>query len=343
MQGMHSRWITPWVMAFSIAAGGAVAQSPQPAAKVLATPAAPVLPQAWPEHRPRVEITATTRFGDDETFAPWRVADGWASSMWCEGAPGDGLNQALTFRFDVPQRFARIDVQGGAMASSEHFLANDVPIGWELRTDTGVRLHAKDTALTPVQTGRGPTGLTTFRLPQKPLRSFQLRIEGLLRKDGGAHACVSEVRLHRHEVAEPVPIAPVPLDPKPYLALPRDLQQILTALSSCDEAALGTHLQYPFTWDVEEPSLHARGATVTPVTTLEFHHPSELSRTCRERPFEAPLPPPGTTVQSLLHETVVEAKDRVSITFPSAVPDAQGMRWWLSFRGDRWVVVELQR
>src|SRR5690606_36488269 len=181
---------------------------------------------AWPEHRPRVEISATSRFGDDGTFAPWRVVAGWASSLWCEGARGDGLNQALTFKFDVPQRFARIEVQGGALASTEHFLANDVPIGWELRTDTGVRLHAKDSALTPVQTGRGPTGLTTFRLPQKPLRSFQLRIEGLLRKDGGAHACVSEVRLFRHEVAEPVPIAPVPLEAKPYLALPRALQQV---------------------------------------------------------------------------------------------------------------------
>src|SRR5690606_27900039 len=143
MPGMHIRRITAWAMALSLLFGGAVAPAAAPSPKA---PAQRRESLAWPEHRPRVEISATSRFGDDGTFAPWRVVDGWASSLWCEGARGDGLNQALTFKFDVPQRFARIEVQGGAMASTEHFLANDVPIGWELRTDTGVRLHAKDSA-----------------------------------------------------------------------------------------------------------------------------------------------------------------------------------------------------
>src|SRR5690606_5968062 len=141
-----------------LGAGGAFAQTPpvsswQPLRPTLPLLGAPPLPGTWPVDRPRVEIGATSHFGGDQDFAPWRVMDGWASSLWCEGVEGPGLGEALTFHFDVPQRLARVEVQAGAMASSEHFLANDVPIGWELRTDAGARLRAKDTALTPVQTG----------------------------------------------------------------------------------------------------------------------------------------------------------------------------------------------
>jgi len=294
----------------------------------------------WPASRPRVEVTATSQVGQGQDNAPWRIFDGWASGLWCEGVEGPGLGEAVTVRFDAPIPVDRVEVQGGVLASGEHFHANDVPIGWRLSTDGGTAQSARDTAMNTAVPSRGPTGLTRFELTGAPIRSVRLQLEGVLRKDGGEHTCISELRIFRDGAEDP--LSPVPLSSAAYKALPGDLEALIRALAGCSEAELAARVHFPLWWDVPEASVKAEGGTVTPVTTLKFRTPAELAKTCRERPAEAPRPPEGTSREKLLESLYVEAPDRVALTFPSQAGE-EGMRWRLSWRAGRWILLDAQR
>lgn len=314
-------------------------QAPKPT-KTAPTEAREASAAGWPSSRPRVEVTATSQFGQGQDHAPWRIFDGWASGLWCEGVDGPGLKESVTVRFDAPVRLGRLEVQGGVLASGEHFDANDVPIGWRLSTDAGFSRSGRDTALGSSVPSQGPTGLTRFTLPDAPVRSLRLQLEGVLAKDGGAHTCISELRMFAPGAEDP--LSPVPLEAAAYQALPGDLTALMTALAGCSEVELAARVHFPLWWDVPEPIVKAEGGTVTPVTTLKFRKPTELAKTCAERPAETPRAPQGTSRDKLLESLYVEAPDRVALTFPS-LPGEEGMRWRLSWRAGRWILLDAQR
>lgn len=308
-------------------------------------PAAAAQSAGWPMSRPRIEVVASSQFGSGEDFAAWRVVDGWATGLWCEGVPGSGLGQTLELRLDEPRALARVEVLGGSLVSGEHFVANDVPVRWSLKSDAGAKAEGLDAALSSSAPADGPSGVTRLALPDsRPVRSLLLTMTGVVERDGPHHGCVSEVRLFPPGADTEGALMPVPLPAKAYAALPADLAALLAALQRCDPAELGARVHFPLGWDIPEQTVRAPGGSVTPMTRLTFRNASELAKTCRERPRELPGPPRETTVRGLLETVFVEAPSAVAVTFPAADGQAEsGMRWRLAFRDERWVLMDAER
>jgi hypothetical protein len=239
-----------------------------------------------------------------------------------------------------------VEVQGGALVSGEHFVANDVPVRWSLKSDAGAKRAGLDAALSSSAPANGPSGITRIALADdRPVRSLLLTMTGVVERDGeNHHSCVSEVRLFPAGADAANALQPVPLPAKAYAALPGDLSALIEALQRCKAPELGARIHFPLGWDVPEQTVRAPGGSVTPITRLTFRNATELAKTCSERPGELPRPPPGTTVQGLLESLFVETPTSVAVTFPAAGGRSEaGMRWHLAFRDERWVLMDAER
>lgn len=310
--------------------------------------------RAWPARMPRVEASATSTLG--APFAPWRVVDGWARGLWCEGREDDGLGEALTLRFDVPQQLGYARLESGVLISVEHFQANTVPTVVELTTDDGRRVLAGDQALVRAQQWGGrtnPNGVTLFPLGGAPVRSLTLRVRQA--QLGPGHTCLSELQLFPGQpldtegapgalvqvadaLDEEARLQPVPLQAAAYEAFPTGVPRVLEALRTCDAGALAALVRYPLTYDWVDPAEAARATReggAADVNTIVFRNAEELARTCKTSPRETPRAPGLLRGEALFEDLSVESPTQVSVRVDD--PDGgEGAQWLFGFSAGHW-------
>ena len=197
-----------------------------------------------------VEVKATsTRAGKSlDSYAAWKVLDGNAATVWCEGKPDAGAAEGLTITFAEPVRVDSLSLVTGVPATPELFEAHNVPDAVTVTTDDGRTLEGLDGSL--VEGAFDHTGTVTVEVGPPAVRKLTVGFGAVQKIAPGNHTCIADVRIASGgDDVEPI----VGLDRLALKALPAALQGLLDGFKTCDRVKIADRTQFPLAFDFLQP------------------------------------------------------------------------------------------
>ena len=288
-----------------------------------------------------VEVKASsTRAGKTlDAYAAWKVLDGDAETIWCEGKPGGGTGESLTVTFLDPVRVDEIQLVTGIPQTPELFEANNVPSVITLTTDDGRTVEGMDGSL--VEGAFDYMGTATIELGPPAVKKLTLTLATVEKVTAANHTCIADLRISSGgDDVEPL----VGLDALALKGLPAALQGLVEAFAKCDQTKLADRAQFPLAFDFLQPIAPGPGngfLSGTRPARASWRAAVDLAERCKAADPGAPSIGETTEVDGLIY-TARSAGPGV-LTVRVDTREGETDTWRLAWRDRRWKLIAVSR
>lgn len=287
-----------------------------------------------------VTISASsTRAGKTlDAFAAWRVFDGNADTLWCEGKPGSGSGESLTISFPDGVRVDEVALVTGVQTTPELFEANNVPSTITLTTDDGRTVEGMDASL--IEGAFDYVGTVSMELGGPEIHKLVLTLGTIEKTTATNHTCIADLRIRSGaDDLEPI----VGVDKAALAALPAALQGLVQALAACDQPKLVDRAQFPLPFDFLQPVAPSAEngfmQGVRPARTT-FRAAADLAARCKAKDPDAPSVA-ETEVDGLIYST--RSAGPGELAFRVDTHEGGQDTWRLAWKDRRWKLVGISR
>jgi len=294
-----------------------------------------------PSNLRSVTITASsTRLGKPlDTFAAWRVFDGNADTMWCEGKPGSGSGETLTLTFPEGARVDEVSLVTGVQTTPELFEANNVPSTLTLTTDDGRTIEGMDASL--IEGAFDYVGTVSFEVGGPPeIKKLVITLGTIEKTTAANHTCIADLRIRSGaDDLEPV----IGVDKTALAALPAALKSLVEALGGCDQPKIADRAQFPLPFDFLQTVLpSAENGFIQGVRPARstFRAATDLAARCKAKDPDAPSVG-ETEIDGLVYST--RSGGPGELTFRVDTREGGQDTWRLAWKDRRWKLVGISR
>lgn len=273
-----------------------------------------------------------------DAFAPWKVFDGDANTVWCEGKPDAGSGESLTISFPEGAIVDEVTLVTGMQETAQLFEANLVPSTIELTTDDGRTVEGMDGSL--VEGGFDYTGTVTLELGGPEVHKITLKIGTVEAKKGATHTCIGDVKLRSgSDDIEPV----IGIDKAALASFPDALQALVAAFGKCDRAKIADRAQFPLPFDFLQqvaPSVENGFRPVVRPARVTFRAATDLAARCTAN--DAAAPSVGEQeVDGLVYTARSSGPGEMSVRVDTR--EGEQDTWRLAYKDRRWKLVGISR
>lgn len=297
-------------------------------------------PVEMPSNLRNVTISASSsRAGKAlDTYAPWKVLDGNADTLWCEGKADAGSGETLVIAFPDGARVDEVSIVTGVQATPELFDANNVPMTIELTTDDGRTVEGVDSMMT--DGAFDYTGTVTIEVGGPEVYKLTLKLGTIEKTTKPNHTCIADVRIRSgSDEIEPI----IGVDKAGITALPAALQGLLAAFATCDRVKLADRAQFPLAFDflqaVAPSAENGFRQGVRPVRAT-FRAATDLAARCAAKDPGAPSVGEAE-IDGLIY--TARSAGPGELTFRVDTRDGDQDTWRLAWKDRRWKLVGISR
>jgi hypothetical protein len=273
-----------------------------------------------------------------DAYAPWKVLDGDANTVWCEGKPDAGTGESLVIAFPEGVKVDEVSLVTGIQESAALFEANLVPSTITLTTDDGRTVEAMDQSL--LEGGFDYTGTVTIELGGPAVHKITLTLGTIEPKKGATHTCIGDLKIRSgDDELEPM----IGIDKAGLAALPDSLKALVAAFGKCDRAKLADRAQFPLPFDalqaVAPSAENGFVQGVRPARTT-YRAATDLAARCAAKDPAAP-----SVGEQEIDGLVYTARSAGpgALTFRVDTRDGEQDTWRLEWKDRRWKLTAISR
>lgn len=294
-----------------------------------------------PSNLRSVTISASsTRAGKTlDSYAAWRVLDGNADTLWCEGKVGSGSGETLTLTFPDGARVDEVSLVTGVQTTPELFEANNVPSTLTLTTDDGRTIEGMDASL--IEGAFDYVGTVSFDVGGPPeIRKLVITLGTIEKVTKENHTCIGDLKIRSGaDDIEPV----IGLDKAALAALPAALQGLTAAFAACDQPKIADRAQFPLPFDFLQlvpPSAENGFIQGSKPARTTFRASTDLAARCKAN--DAGAPSVGETeIDGLVY--TARSGGPAELTFRVDTREGGQDTWRLAWKDRRWKLVGISR
>jgi hypothetical protein len=297
-------------------------------------------PVEMPSNLRNVTISASSsRAGKTlDAYAPWKVLDGNADTLWCEGKADAGSGETLVISFPDGARVDEVTILTGVQTTPELFDANNVPTTIAVTTDDGRTVEGVDSMMT--DGAFDYTGTISIELGGPEIFKLTLKLGTIEKTTKPNHTCIGDVRFRSgSDEMEPI----IAVDKAGISALPAALQGLVAAFASCDRAKLGDRAQFPLAFDfLQTVAPSAENGFVQGVRPARatFRAATDLAARCAAKDPGAPSVG-ETEIDGLIYSA--RSAGPGELTFRVDTRDGDQDTWRLAWKDRHWKLVGISR
>lgn len=311
-------------------------------------PLLPVVPLSFAAP-PRVEMpsnvrsvaisASSSRAGKTlDAYAPWKVLDGNADTLWCEGKADAGSGETLVLSFPDGARVDEVMLVTGVQTTPELFEANNVPTTVVLTTDDGRTIEGIDSSMT--EGAFDYTGMVSLEVGGPEIHKLTLKLGTIEKTTAPNHTCIGDLRIRiGSDEMEPI----IAVDKAGIAALPGALEKLLAAFAACDRAKIADGTQFPLPFDflqVVAPSERNGFVKAVRPARATFRASTDLAARCAAKDPGAPSVG-ETEIDGLIY--TARSAGPGELTFRVDTRHGAQDTWRLVWKDRRWKLAGISR
>jgi hypothetical protein len=288
--------------------------------------------------KPVTIVASSTRAGAKlDAYAAWKILDGNAETVWCEGKPGSGSGETITLTFPEAVRVDEISLVTGLQATPDLFDANNVPSTITVKMDDGRVIEGMDSSLT-----EGAFDYTGTMSMDVGGDAFKLVIElGTIEKvTKDNHTCIADLRIRSGaDDLEPL----IGVEKAAIAALPDALSGLVAAFGACNQPKLADRVQFPLPFDFLQavpPSAENGFRQGAKPVRMTWRASTDLAARCAAKDPGAPSVG-ETEIDGLVY--TARSAGPGEINFRVDTREGEQDTWRLAWKDRRWKLVGVSR